>query len=268
MQQKEPQTFIHFKELKIMASQDGIFKIKGTLGGVTFYKTKDGHLAREKGGIDKKRMANDPAFKRTRENGSEFGRSGTYGKYLRSAFRPMLNNTSDKRVVSRLVKHLMIITKTDTVSIRGERNPVAGNFELLRGFDFNDNGRLGNTLYVPYNASIDRASGAVSVELPELVPEQMISAPAGTTHFKIVTGASEVDFQAGNSLTVYTGTAEIPWDNTPMTALTLNLALTAASALPLVLLLGVEFYQEINGVFYMLNNGSYNALAIVNLNKQ
>jgi len=48
-----------------MASQDGIFKIKGTLGGVTFYKTKDGHLAREKGGIDKKRMAKDPAFKRT-----------------------------------------------------------------------------------------------------------------------------------------------------------------------------------------------------------
>lgn len=251
-----------------MANQDGIFKIKGTLGGVTFYKTKDGHLAREKGGVDKKRVARDPAFKRTRENGSEFGRAGTYGKYLRSAFRPMLNNTSDKRVVSRLVKELMTIIKTDTVNARGERTPVAGNFELLRGFEFNSNGLLSNTLYVPYNASIDRASGAVSVELPELVPEQMISAPAGTTHFKIVAGASEVDFQAGNSLTVYTGTAEIPWDNTTMPALTLNLALTAASELPLVLLLGVEFYQEINGVFYMLNNGSFNALAVVNLNKQ
>ncbi|RRA90403.1 hypothetical protein EG242_13615 [Paenimyroides viscosum] len=251
-----------------MANQDGIFKIKGTLGGVTFYKTKDGHLVREKGGIDKKRMAKDPAFKRTRENGSEFGRAGTYGKYLRSAFRPMLNNTSDKRVVSRLVKQLMALIKTDTVNARGERTPVAGDFEMLRGFDFNSNGLLGNTLYVPYNATIDRASGAVSLELPELVPEQMISAPAGTTHFKIVTGASEVDFQAGNSLTVYTGTAEIPWDNTPMAALALDLALTPASTLPLVLLLGVEFYQEINGVFYMLNNGSFNALAIVNLNKQ
>lgn len=251
-----------------MAGQDGIFKIKGTLGGVTFYKTKDGHLVREKGGIDKKRMAKDPAFKRTRENGSEFGRAGTYGKYLRSAFRPMLNNTSDKRVVSRLVKQLMALIKTDTVNARGERTPVAGDFEMLRGFDFNSNGLLGNTLYVPYNATIDRASGAVSLELPELVPEQMISAPAGTTHFKIVTGASEVDFQAGNSLTVYAGTAEIPWDNTPMAALALDLTLTPASTLPLVLLLGVEFYQEINGVFYMLNNGSFNALAIVNLNKQ
>ena len=56
--------------------------------------------------------------------------------------------------------------------------------------------------------------------------------------------------------------------NNPLAALTLDLALTAASTLPLVLLLGVEFYQEINGVFYMLNNGSFNALAVVNLNKQ
>lgn len=251
-----------------MAGQEGIFKIKGTLGGVTFYKTKDGHLVREKGGIDKKRMAKDPAFKRTRENGSEFGRSGTYGKYLRSAFRPMLSSTSDKRVVSRLVKELMTIIKTDTVNARGERTPLAGDFELLRGFDFNSNGPLGTTLYVPYNASIDRVSGAASVEVPELVPEQMISAPAGTTHFKIVAGASEVDFQAGNSLTVYTGTAEIPWDSNQLAAQTLDLALTPASTMPLVLLLGVEFYQQINGVFYMLNNGSFNALAIVNLNKE
>ncbi|WP_336297987.1 hypothetical protein [Flavobacterium sp. CBA20B-1] len=269
LQRKEPKTFLFIlKKLKIMASQDGIFKIKGTLGGVTFYKTKDGHLAREKGGIDKKRMAKDPAFKRTRENGNEFGRAGTYGKYLRSAFRPMLNNTSDKRVVSRLVKDLMTIIKTDTVNARGERTPLEGDFELLRGFDFNSNGLLSNTLYAPYNASIDRVSGAVSVELPELVPDQMINAPTGTTHFKIVTGASEVDFQAGNSLTVYEGTAEIPWDNTLLPPLALDLSVTPASSLPLVLLLGVEFYQEINGVFYMLNNGSFNALAIVNLNKQ
>lgn len=211
-----------------MANQDGIFKIKGTLGGVTFYKTKGGHLAREKGGIDKKRIARDPAFKRTREKGSKFGRAGTYGKYLRSTFRPMLNNTSDKRVVSRLVKELMMIIKTDTINARGERTAVAGNFEMLRGFEFKSKRLLSNTLYVP-NASINRASGAASMELPELVPEQMISAPIGTTHFKIIAGASEVDFQAGNSLTVYSSTVEIAWDNTTMPPLTFDLVLTAVS---------------------------------------
>ncbi|MGV8944939.1 MAG: hypothetical protein ACOH1N_00795 [Lutibacter sp.] len=45
-----------------MARQTGIIKLKGTIGDISFYKTSDGHLAREKGGIDKSRIANDPAF--------------------------------------------------------------------------------------------------------------------------------------------------------------------------------------------------------------
>ena len=29
-----------------MARQKGIIKLKGTIGGISFYKTQDGHLAR------------------------------------------------------------------------------------------------------------------------------------------------------------------------------------------------------------------------------
>jgi hypothetical protein len=42
----------------IMAKQTGIIKLKGTIGGISFYKTSDGHLAREKGSVDKKRIQN------------------------------------------------------------------------------------------------------------------------------------------------------------------------------------------------------------------
>ena len=84
-----------------MAKQTGIIKLKGTIGGISFYKTSDGHLAREKGGPDANRIANDPAFQRTRENGSEFGRAGKGGKLLRIALRNMMQNASDKRVTSR-----------------------------------------------------------------------------------------------------------------------------------------------------------------------
>jgi len=50
-----------------MAQQKSILKLKGTIGGITFYKSKDGYLAREKGGVDASRIANDPGFARTRE---------------------------------------------------------------------------------------------------------------------------------------------------------------------------------------------------------
>ena len=49
-----------------MARQKGIIKLKGKIGDISFYKTQDGHLAREKGGVDASRIANDPAFIRTR----------------------------------------------------------------------------------------------------------------------------------------------------------------------------------------------------------
>ena len=70
-----------------MAKQTGIIKLKGTIGDISFYKTTDGHLARGKGGIDPERIKNDPAFQRTRENGSEFGTAGKGGKLLRNAIR-------------------------------------------------------------------------------------------------------------------------------------------------------------------------------------
>lgn len=63
-----------------MARQKGIIKLKGTIGDITFYKSQDGYLTREKGGVEASRIASDPAFQRTRENGAEFGRAGKAGR--------------------------------------------------------------------------------------------------------------------------------------------------------------------------------------------
>ncbi|SNR83285.1 hypothetical protein SAMN04488111_3352 [Lutibacter flavus] len=99
-----------------MARQNGIIKLKGTIGGISFYKTADGHLAREKGGVDKSRIANDPAFQRTRENGVEFRTAGKGGKLVRNAIRILLQNAKDKRVVNRLTTELLKIVITDTTN--------------------------------------------------------------------------------------------------------------------------------------------------------
>ena len=48
-----------------MARQKGLIKLDGTIGGITFYKSQDGYLAREKGGVDGDRIANDPNFQKS-----------------------------------------------------------------------------------------------------------------------------------------------------------------------------------------------------------
>ena len=57
-----------------MAKQKGFIKVKGSLGGLTFYSANREELIRTTGGVDKSRIEKDPSFKRTRENMSEFGR--------------------------------------------------------------------------------------------------------------------------------------------------------------------------------------------------
>ncbi|KIA86491.1 hypothetical protein [Flavobacterium sp. AED] len=246
-----------------MARQKGIIKLKGTIGDITFYKTQDGHLAREKGGIDASRIKNDPAFQRTRENGAEFGRAGKAGKILRTALRAVLINSADGRMVSRLTQQMVKVIQADVTSVRGLRNIIDGEAELLSGFEFNIRGKLGTSLFAPFVGTIDRATGDISVDLASFIPTNMIIAPSGSTHFKIISAGAEIDFEAETFVVTNSETAILPWDTAPTVAISQTNPVTPGSTKPLFLALGVEFYQEVNGQMYSLKNGSYNPLALV-----
>lgn len=247
-----------------MARQTGIIKLKGTIGGMTFYKTSaDGHLVREKGGIEKSRIDSDPAFQRTRENGSEFGRAGKAGKMLRTALRALLINSADGRMVSRLTQQMVKVIQADLVNERGLRNVIDGEAELLLGFEFNIRGKLGTSLYAPFVGAIDRVTGEITVDIAPFVPANMLVAPSGTTHYKIISGGAEIDFENETFVVATSETAILPWDATPTVAVSQTNQVTAASTKPLFLALGIEFYQEVNAQMYPLKNGAFNPLALV-----
>jgi hypothetical protein len=248
-----------------MARQKGIIKLRGTIGDITFYKTQDGHLAREKGGVDASRIKNDPAFQRTRENGSEFGRAGKAGKILRTALRALLLNSADGRMVSRLTQAMVKVIQADTTSVRGLRNVIDGEAELLAGFEFNIRGKLGTSVFAPYVGTIDRVTGDIIVDLASFIPANMIAAPSGTTHFKIISAGAEIDFEAETFVEAHSETAILPWDMTPTVAIIQTNEVTPNSTKPLFLALGVEFYQQVNGQMYALKNGAYNPLALVSV---
>ncbi|MBL1408808.1 hypothetical protein [Sphingobacterium faecale] len=247
-----------------MARQSSIIKLKGTIGDITFYKSKDGYLARQKGGIDKERFLNDPKFQRTRENAQEFGRAGKASKILCTAIRPVLNKTQDSRMISRLVKKMMTVIKADAVSDRGQRNVLDGELILLQSFDFNGNAGLSATVYAPFTATIDRASGVLDVNVAAFTPESQIVAPGGTTHFRLISAGVEVDFENETFKLAQSASSEIAYGNTLSAAIPLSNDLGVTdSTKPLFLVFGIEFLQQVNGSFYSLNNGAFNALNLV-----
>ncbi|MEL7588452.1 MAG: hypothetical protein AAGU19_17210 [Prolixibacteraceae bacterium] len=246
-----------------MAKQTGLVKLGGTIQDLSFYKTKDGFLAREKTSIDKERISTDPAFQRTRENVAEFGRAGSAGRILRRAFRPLLADAADGRVASRLTRAMLKVVQSDMTSIRGERTVTKGDLSLLNGFGFNVNAGLEAMVYVELTAAIDRETGEATVSIPEFIPRKSIVAPSGATHLKFVSGGAEVNFEDGTYKLVSSVSPEIAIGTQTEAAVTLTNALPAASTLPLFLVFGVEFYQQVNQAFYMLSSGAYNALSLV-----
>ncbi|WP_194768110.1 hypothetical protein [Tamlana sp. I1] len=248
-----------------MAKQTGIIKLKGTIGDISFYKSADGHLARAKGGVDASRIATDPAFQRTRENGSEFGRAGKGGKVIRNAIRILLQNAKDKQVVSRLTKNLLAVVKTDPTNPRGARTIQDGNMAVLEGFNFNTNAKLGATLFAPFVTAFDRVSGTATTDLAPFAPTIRIAAPNGTTHFKVVSGAAELDFVNETSTFESDETAILPYDGADTAAINLSADVSANSVLPVLQVVGIEFFQEVNGQMYPLKNGSYNALMVATI---
>lgn len=247
-----------------MARQKGILKIKGTIGGMTFYKTAlDGDLVREKGGVSGERIASDPAFIRTRENGEEFGAAGTAGKVLRDALRSLMQNASDSRVTSRVTKVMTDVIKLDTVSVRGKRTPANGlataqGKAMLKGFNFNLKAVLGSVLFKPY--TINTTNGETNIA--NLVPINDIAAPAGATHFTLKSAFAKVDFATGVYDVTLGGPINLPLDGSPNNLSLVPPSVPTGGGLQLYMLL-IEFFQEVNGQQYSLKNGAYNSLAIV-----
>lgn len=246
-----------------MAKQSSIFTLNGTIGNVTFYKSKNGYLAKEKTSVTGDRIKTDPGFQRTRENMSEFGKAGKAGKTLRNALRTVLLSAKDKEISSRLTQEMMKVIKSDVVSPRGQRNILTGEVRILEGFSFNEHAHLSNTLFAPYTVQVNRVSGDISVSIPSFIPEQMLEAPAGATHFQISAAAAEVDFVNDLYNAKDQSSAYLPIDAQPTVALNLVNTVTPASTNALFATLGVQFYQLVNGRYYALKNGGYNAMGIV-----
>lgn len=242
-------------------------KLIGTLDDFTFLRTRDGFLAKMKTSLTASRLATDPAFIRTRENGAEFARAGKASKLLRSAFRIQMLNARDHSAASRLTKAMMEVVHTDALNTRGLRNVAEGEKTLLLKFDFNAGAQMESTLYALYNTAINRVTGEASVNIPAFVPAKEVAAPIGTTHFRIVAAAAAVDFYKGTFERSVADSPVMPLNKEAVAPLNLVCPLTPDSPYPIFLVLGIEFYQEVNGSHDSLKDGSFNALTIVAVNE-
>ncbi|WP_231465095.1 hypothetical protein [Pedobacter sp. Leaf132] len=245
-----------------MARQEGIIKLKGQIGDLAFYKTQDGYQARTKGGISADRIAKDPRFQRTRENGAEFGRAAKAGKLFRTAFKTLTSQLADNKISNRLAKQMLKVIQADTINERGMRLVLDAKTELLSRFEFNINGIMSTTVNMPYTTSIDRAAGLATINFAAFNARDLVVSPRGSTHFKLSAATAVINFEDGVFELNVQDSSTLPVSDVAVPATILSCNVAPAAIKPIFLLLGISFYQRVNGVDYILSNGAYNGLVV------
>ena len=82
-----------------MARQTGIIKVRGTVGGITFYKLNGIYYARAKTSLSKERVQQDAAFARSRRSSAFFG---TAAKLAKVVYRKLPVSKKGHGIIGRL----------------------------------------------------------------------------------------------------------------------------------------------------------------------
>ena len=128
----------------------------------------------------------------------------------------------------------------------------------MKGFDFNIKSTLNSILFAPYE--LDVATGKVTIT--DLVPLDMLNYPPHASHVSFRVGFMKMDIDSNTSAILYSPATTLPLDMTVSTVSLVPTGVPPGGGDSYYLLL-VEFFQEVNGVLYALNDGNFNSLTLL-----
>lgn len=259
-----------------MSKQMGLIKLKGNIGGISFYKSGGEDLARMANGPSRERILNDSTFQRTRENNAEFGGSATAAKAMRMALVTVLQGKGDPRLPARLTKIFKEINNK-SAGVRGQRGILlSDNKTMLENFDFDARVSFSGVFNVPFTVAPNAGRNQCVITFGNFLPNDFVKAPAGATYFRLVAAMGVVsdyvyNMETGHyepldpSLNMLNGIAYSDMtalngaavDNlTLTTVLPGSPAPTVTEGVSVVQCLGIEFYQRVDNLDYILSQGN------------
>ena len=235
-----------------MAKVKSIIELKGTVGGINFYKLQGELIARQAGGgFNSEAIKTKASMQRVRENGSEFKGCMQSVQFFKKGLQPFLGTFKDGPLHQRLISLFTQIKSLDTLAVRGSRTVFGGlqtaaGQGLLNPYLLTSGSRLEGVLRQA--VVFDWASG---LSLPDFEGKR-VSFPAGATHLSLQIGYSSLDFTQQTSSfrssdTIYLSPADAGTVFIPAPAPTDTEGMQVGVVL-------ARFVQEVNGQFYTLKS--------------
>lgn len=243
-----------------MAQQVGTIKLKGKIGDLSFYQRNDIFEARAKGGVDAKRIRNDIAFERTRENNSEFAKASQAAKKLRKLLQTTLLQVPDPKMNFNLTSRLLRIVKADKLNGRGLRDVQLENYRLLKNFQFNSNCHLSNCFLEVIGSNVYKSAKLVEIKTPPIDPKISIVAGSEVTHFRLITAA--VSIGVANQCASFVQ-SEILSINDHLDSQTFKMKLVTAPNDCVITIFGIAFFTTSLDCIIPFKGGIFNTLGVI-----
>lgn len=256
-----------------MSRQKGLIKLEGKMNGIIFFRQSGVDYARMSAGPSKKKIMRSPAYRRMRENMSEFGGSAKAAKAFRLAIGEGKIGKAGAYLVGRLQKLFLQICKNGTGE-RGKRSiEVMSNRELVEGYEFNTETHFSSVFHAPYSIHTTAARDEATFATASFLPSSFVNAPAGATHFRVfavLCALSDYVYDpvkkqyaasdpALDMLRKEEHSAMIDLDTALPVSLSLHAVLPGSPAMTgtvaAALLAGCEFFQRTGAVDYLLAEG-------------
>lgn len=226
-----------------MARQIADLPVTGSIGDVTYYKSKNGKFARKKPVVDKNNFTSNPKMAKVRAHTVDFAHAIKAGNLVRVAFRNMLKGAKEANTSTRLTSLMFRVVKSDLAHARGQRLVSSGDLSQLDNYEFNETRKVSKAIYSPINATVDRATGRVNVELTNVVPQRALNFPPNATHFRLTVGAAVLDFAGLKHSYAEASTQELPISSEQIDDIGLTAMLPANSTGVILVALGIEFFE-------------------------
>lgn len=192
---------------------------------------------------------------------AQFTRATKAGKLIRTALGRLLLNIDGAPLTRRLTAIMLKVVQTDMIHEYGHKTANTGSMELLQGFEFNNRKEVDKLFFVPIEPVVNRITGCCTITMRTFYPESVIKFPNAQCYCRLVIAGGAFDFDSARYF-VDIQTSDYFTMGKPVSP-ALRVQLPANQTLPIVLLLGVEFYKKVNDQYLLLYGGGPLALRVV-----
>lgn len=240
--------------------KNDIFKLSGSMGGITFTQDENGTIARKKSDGPVK------LSKGTRESNIEYGAASSATKALRKALNSKERGLEDQYFSGRLSGVMRKVVGLGK-GVSGQRKlDLQKNGGALEGFEFI---RMRPLVYsvggIKEKPTFSKGRNEIYWTSPSLNRKEQITAPKEATHFKFILGAATVSNYEYNArlkeylpmepkfrnLGNFVESEPIVLKQNTIMPVNLSLTLAEAFSVPeevaVVTAIGVEFFRNVNG---------------------